>query len=328
MLEIINLNADPFYNLALEEYCLDHFLQQDIFILWQNMPAVIIGRNQNTREEINSSYVKEKDIKVVRRLSGGGAVYHDRGNLNFTFIVNEGPGARGFDFTRFTRPVITALAQLGVQAEDNGRNDITIAGKKISGNAQYRRKNRLLHHGTLLFASDLQQMVQALDAPPEKILSKGVKSIRSRVTNIAEHLPAPMDIMTFKHILTATIFSGRQQEQYCLSATEVQAVKQLQQEKYENWEFVYGSSPPFSIEKKARFDWGSIKIQLNIKNGRIKTAAIYGDFFADKDVEELAWKMGGLKYEESSLKTFLDKMDIADYLPAATKEDFIRLLID
>lgn len=327
MLEIINLETCPFYNLALEEYCLDNFQDQDILILWQNIPTVVVGRNQNTIEEINTPFVKGKDIKVVRRLSGGGAVFHDRGNLNFTFIINENHLTKGFDFTRFTRPVIETLAKMGVHAEDNGRNDINIKGKKFSGNAQYRRKNRLLHHGTLLFATDLEQMVQALNADTVKIYSKGVKSIRSRVTNISEHLSEPMDVKTFKQLLTETVFSGQQHVRHSLNKDQDQAVKQLQQEKYETWEFVYGTAPPFNLEKSARFEWGNIKVRLNIEKGRIEAASIFGDFFADHEMQELAGQLCGLKYEERTLGKFLKTIDISRYLPAIEKEDFLRLLM-
>jgi len=326
VLEIINQETDPFYNLALEEYCLDHFNDQEILILWQNVPTVVIGRNQNTIEEINAPYVQEKNIKVVRRLSGGGAVYHDLGNLNFTFIINDVSGAKRYDFTHFTRPVIETLARIGVKAEDNGRNDITIAGKKFSGNAQYRKKARLLHHGTLLFASDLEQMVQALNVEPEKILSKGVKSVRSRVTNIAEHLHEPMDIMTFRQILTETIFAGQEHEKYFLENNETEAVRLLRDEKYKTWEFVYGASPPCNLIKKAQFDWGNVKVHLNVKKGLIENCMIYGDFFAGDDVAELASQLCGVKYQEDCIRERLEIVDLKRYLPQAEREEIVKLL--
>lgn len=328
MLEIINLLTDPFYNLALEEYCLNNFDDREILILWQNMPTVVIGRNQNTIEEINLDFVQEKDIKVVRRLSGGGAVYHDLGNLNFTFIVNDHSGLNRYDFARFTRPVISALEKMGVRAEDNGRNDITIEGKKFSGNAQYRRGHKLLHHGTLLFNSDLEEMVRVLNVDPEKIISKGVKSVRSRVTNIAEHLTEPVDINIFKNILTQTIFGDQIHEQYMLNQDETNAVKRLKEEKYSTWEFVFGSSPPFNLVKKAQFDWGNIKVHLNIKRGRIEACIIYGDFFAGQDIAELSRHLYGIEYREEAIRKCLEAVNISSYLPQIDSEEMVKLLIN
>ncbi|NLB53642.1 MAG: lipoate--protein ligase [Syntrophomonadaceae bacterium] len=327
MLEIINPETDPYYNLALEEHCLQHFDDQDILILWQNVPTVVIGRNQNTLEEINLAYVKEKDIKVVRRLSGGGAVYHDPGNLNFTFIVNDTSGLNRYDFTRFTHPVIKALDKIGIKAEDNGRNDITIGGKKFSGNAQYRQGKRLLHHGTILFDCNLEEMVRALNVSQEKIISKGVKSVRSRVTNIAEHLHEPMNIKLFKEILTQTVFAGQKHEQYKLDGHEREAVLKLKENKYSTWNFIYGSSPPFNVVKKAQFEWGNIKVHLNIKKGLIEDCAIYGDFFAGKDIAELACHLRGIKYQESSLKACLETIDITSFIPSAKREEILELFI-
>ena len=198
MKEIINHSTDPYFNMAMEEYSIRQLPADDnYFMLWQNQPAVIIGRNQNTIEEINSSFVEEHGIKVVRRMSGGGAVYAISETL--PFVVDENQDFANFD--KFTRPVINALKRLGIEAENNGRNDLTIAGKKFSGNAQYKHRNRLLHHGTILFNSNIEIMVQALNPSPEKISSKGIKSVRSRVTNIHEHLPIPVTIEEFKQVL-------------------------------------------------------------------------------------------------------------------------------
>ena len=322
MLEIINTNNDPFYNLALEEFCVQNF-DREILILWQNVPTIEIGRNQNTLEEINREYVQ----KVVRRLSGGGAVYHDLGNLNFTFIVNDESGLNRFDFARFTRPVIKALEEMGIKAEDNGRNDITIAGRKFSGNAQYRKGKRLLHHGTLLFDSDLEEMVQALNVDPGKIISKGVKSVRSRVTNIAEHLLEPTDVKSFQQILTQTIYTGQHHERYELNLNEVSAVQRLRAEKYNTWDFVYGFSPPGMLVKKAQFDWGNIKIHLHIRRGMIEDCAIYGDFFAGDDIQELARHLCGTEYREDSIRAFLQAIDTTAYLPQAKIEELVGLFV-
>lgn len=209
MIRIVNDHTDPRINLAVEEYALNYLDPgEEYVILWQNEPTVVIGRNQNTLAEVNGPFIKERGIHVVRRLSGGGAVYHDLGNLNFTFIV-DAEKERVSNFEYFTRPVIQALASLGVQAEFSGRNDITIDGKKFSGNAQYWSKGRLLHHGTILFNSDLAVVQEALNVKVDKLQSKGVKSVRSRVTNIYPYLKTPITIEEFKEVLWQYLIPGR-----------------------------------------------------------------------------------------------------------------------
>jgi len=198
MIRIVNDHTDPRINLAVEEYALNYLdPREEYVILWQNEPTVVVGRNQNTVAEVNAPFIKERGIHVVRRLSGGGAVYHDFGNLNFTFIV-DAQKEMVSNFEYFTRPVIQALASLGVEAEFSGRNDITIDGKKFSGNAQYWSKNRLLHHGTILFNSQLDVVQEALNVSADKLQSKGVKSVRSRVTNIYPYLKTPLLLTSSK----------------------------------------------------------------------------------------------------------------------------------
>ncbi len=327
MIEIINTSVDPYFNLALEEYAIKEMdPKDDLFILWQDEPTVVVGRNQNTLEEINRDYIKQNNIHVVRRLSGGGAVYHDSGNLNFTFIVSE-KQTTGFNFTRFTRPVIKALEELGINAEDNGRNDITIKGKKFSGNAQFRYHQRTLHHGTILFDSNLDDVSSALNANPEKIISKGVKSVRSRVTNISEWLAEPLSIYAFKNILNDTILREEEYvEKHYLTEADLAAVNSLRESRYFRWEWNYGSSPPFNIQKTARFKWGNIDIRLLIKKGRILTCKIYGDFFASRDITGLENSLRGVFYKEEEIGALLNQIDIKTYLPAAETGEIIGLL--
>jgi len=186
MLIINDLRTDPYFNLAAEEYALKNF-KADCFMLWRNEPSIIVGKHQNTLAEINLDYVKKRNIKVGRRLSGGGAVFHDLGNLNFTFISTGAQENRLVDFRRFTMPILEVLQNLGIEAVFEGRNDLTIHGRKFSGNAEHVWKNRILHHGTLLFSSVLTDLSEALKVDPLKFRDKAVKSIRSRVTNISKH---------------------------------------------------------------------------------------------------------------------------------------------
>lgn len=327
MLEVINKSNDPYFNLALEEYAVKHLpASESYFILWQNRPAVIIGRNQNTIEEINQGYIKEKDISVVRRMSGGGAVYHDCGNLNFTFVGEENNDFA--KFAKFTRPVINALKRMGIEAENNGRNDISIAGRKFSGNAQFKHKNRLMHHGTILFATDIEAMVAALNPSNEKISSKGIKSVRSRVTNISEHLETPVSIEEFKKILTEEVFRENNYALYQLSELEMQAVNKLRDRKYATWEWIYGTSPPFNIRKTRTFSWGSLDIRLEVKRGIINECRIYGDYFASRDICELEKALTGISYREEEVSQCLTRMNLHGFLPQCEPRDFIELFCE
>lgn len=330
MIYIENDSLDPSFNLALEEYLLMQRLDlEDIFLLWQDEPTVVVGRNQNTLEEINQNYIEAQGVHVVRRLSGGGAVYHDQGNLNFTFIVKDEHRDR-FDFQRFTRPVIRALGEMGIQAEDQGRNDITIAGRKFSGNAQVRVRNRLLHHGTLLFATSINEMVACLHVGEEKFASKGVKSVKSRVTNISDHLQTPMPIKAFKQLLRDRIWLEESEhvQEYVLTEADLQAVELLRGQKYAAWDWNYGSSPAFNVQQSKRFDWGKMEVRLRVSRGLVKEFAIYGDFFASADLTELTQFFIGLPYEPVAFQTLLASIHLQEYLPDLDPIDFHELLFE
>jgi len=328
MIYIENNNFDPHYNLALEEYAVKGLdLDEDILILWQNEPSVIIGRNQNTIEEINKNYIEEKDINVVRRLSGGGAVYHDFGNLNFTFITKNFKSNVN-NFKTFTQPVIDALQKLGVNAVFHGRNDIVVDGKKVSGNAQYFFKNKMLHHGTILFDSTLEDIVEVLNVGDEKIKSKGIKSIRSRVTNILPHLEKKVSMDEFKDILLKFILDtdNIEEKEYKLSDTQLKEIEELKNSRYDKWEWNFGESPEFEIQKQKRFEGGSLDIRFTVKDGKIKNLKIYGDFFGDKDVSSLENKLIGEKYKKEDIKNILDDIDIKKYFYNINKDDILECL--
>jgi len=325
MLEIINTSTDPFFNLALEEYLLNRQdIKEDIFLLWQNRPVVVIGRNQNTVEEINQEFIRSRGIEVVRRISGGGAVYHDLGNLNFTFIADDEPGLK-LEFTRYTAPVIKALEIIGIKAEDQGRNDITIQGRKFSGNAQCRLHGRVMHHGTILFDSDLEDMQEALTVDPAKISSKGVRSVRSRVTNIKEHAPS-LTIEEFMDILKNTIDKTRDCRE--LHPTELSAVESLRDNKFRSFEWVYGSSPPFNVRKSRRFDWGGIEFCIEVKKGNITECKIYGDFFATRDVGSIERQLLGLRYRNEDMRHALETLNLPSYIPGADPKEIADLLLE
>ena len=320
----INLaSQNPYFNLACEEYFLENFLE-DIFMLWQNDNTIVIGRNQNTFSEINYDYVKENNIKVVRRMSGGGAVYHDLGNINFTFIKNS--DSLFSDYKTFTKPIIDFLKTLGVCATLSGRNDILIDGKKISGNAQFTKNGRILHHGTLLFSSQSDVLSNALTVSEDKIKSKGVKSVKSRVANISEYLKEPMTSLEFrKRLAEFTVKNEGIFEEYDISG-HIEEIEKLARSKYETWEWNFGYSPKYDFCKKERFPFGSVEVNLHIQDGIIKDAKIYGDFFSKKPIDELSALLCGLKHKKEELEQVLSLKDIDDYISGINLSEFLELL--
>lgn len=328
MIRIENKSKNPCFNLALEEYALKHLdVDHPIIILWQNEPSIIIGRNQNTIEEINSKYIKNHGINVVRRLSGGGAVYHDLGNINYTFITHRS-GENITNFEKFTRPVIETLKKLDVPAEFTGRNDITIEGKKFSGNAQYSYRNKLLHHGTILFDSDLSVVQEALNVKADKVQSKGIKSVRSRVTNIKPYLKDPIGLEEFQNLLTETMFAnaGEEPRQYGLTENDLVEINKLMESRYKKWEWTYGESPDFNIQKSKRYGGGSLDLRMNVKDGLIKDCKIFGDFFGQEDVKALSDHLIDQQFHEASVLEVLDTVDFSKYFHQISKEDFIDCL--
>lgn len=322
MLFIRNECLDPHHNLALEEYVLKNLdLHDNCILLWQNEPSVIIGRFQNTIEEINVDYIKKNNIHVVRRITGGGAVYHDLGNLNFTFIEKAESG--NIDFRKFTEPVVKALAALGIKAEHTGRNDITIDGKKFSGNAQYIYKGKVLHHGTILFASRLENVQEALNVKADKIESKGVKSVRSRVTNVSDYLKEKITIQEFREILLNALFEGKPVQEYKLTENDLANIRELTAEKYLTWEWNFGHSPAFNFKKSGRFACGGIEVNLFVDKGIIQDCKIYGDFFSNRDLGELEAQLKGLRFEEKEIAQKLANIDITQFFGAITHEELL-----
>ncbi|MGI6225399.1 MAG: lipoate--protein ligase [Peptococcales bacterium] len=322
---IKNDSTDPRYNLALEEY-VTKSLQTDgsIILLWQNAPSVIIGRFQNTVEEINAQYIKANNINVVRRITGGGAVYHDLGNLNFSFI--EKTDTQSIDFRKYNERIVQALGKLGVKAEHNSRNDIAIDGKKFSGNAQYIYRGKVLHHGTILFNSKLEDVQAALNVNPEKFTSKAVKSVRSRVTNVYDYLDKPVSIKEFKEILLTTLFNGHPIKEYQLTASDLEQINKLKKEKYDTWEWNYGSSPRFNTSKVQRFSCGKIDVRLEVEKGVILDAKIFGDFFSNANIEELEKLLTGNRYELEALRNVLETIELEKYFSGVTQEEFLTFL--
>ena len=327
---IKNLSNNPWYNLALEEYCFKELPKdEDYVILWINGPAIIVGKNQNTLEEINQNYVKEHNIKIVRRLTGGGAVYHDLGNLNFSIITTVS-GAEKIDFGKINIPVLKSLEKLGINAELTGRNDLTLDGKKFSGIAQSVWKKRVLNHGTILFDTNLTVLSSALQVKKDKIESKGVKSVKSRVTNIRPFLTENVDILTFKDLLLENIFAfdGLTPEEYILEQEQKDEIDRLFEEKYSSWDWNYGESPEFDYKNYKRFPFGSIEIRFQIKNGMVEETKIFGDFFGTEDVTRLQDKIKGQKYERESFERLFEHESLEKYFGNISKDEFINLIVE
>jgi lipoate-protein ligase A len=319
--------TDPRINLALEEYCLRNFDSgQDYLLFYINQPSIIIGRNQNTLEEINHEYTDEKGIYVVRRISGGGAVYHDFGNLNFSFMTDYSLESLN-NFKKFTAPVIKVLNDMGVAAELKGRNDIVVDDRKISGNAQFSSGKRMFSHGTLLFDSQLSEVANALNVKMSKIESKGHKSVRSRVANISEFLTDKMDIKTFRATILKGLYEGKEDfETYHLSPEEWEGVYKLRDEKYGTWEWNFGHSPKFNIKRVRRFDIGEIDLRIFVDKGIIKEFKVFGDFFGKDPIEDFEHLFLGQRYDLGVIRTIFEPVEVTNYFGKVDKEELINLV--
>ncbi|WP_313893067.1 lipoate--protein ligase [Psychrobacillus sp.] len=320
--------TDPRINLAIEEYALKTMdVEKDSFLLFYiNEPSIIIGRNQNTIEEINTEFVEKNGILPVRRLSGGGAVYHDLGNLNFSFLTKD-DGDSFRNFKKFTQPVVDALGKMGVHAELSGRNDILAEGRKISGNAQFATRGRMFSHGTLLFDTEIDAVVSALKVSKDKIESKGIKSIRSRVANIVEFLKEPMTIEEFRLEILNSVFGGEENIQYWeLTEEDWNNIHALSEERYQQWDWNYGKSPKFNMKHSHRFPTGGVDIRLEVNKGIMEEVHIYGDFFGVGDIVEVEQLLTGKPYSKEAIEEALDSIDVPKYFGGVTKEEIIQLM--
>ena len=320
--------TDPHINLAIEEYVLKNMdIDKDSFLLFYiNEPSIIVGKNQNTIEEIDTEYVEANGIHVVRRLSGGGAVYHDLGNLNYSFLTKD-DGESFRNFKKVTEPVVQALAEMGVKAELLGRNDILVEGRKVSGNAQFSTNGRMFSHGTLMFDTEIERVVSALKVRKDKIESKGIKSIRSRVANISEFLNDSMTIEQFRMELLKSIFGGEEKIQYlALTDEDWTNIRELSAERYANWDWNYGRSPKFNMQHTHRFPVGGIDVHIQVKKGIMEDISIFGDFFGVGEVAVIEESLKGVQYDRQSISEALAPIDIPTYLGGITTEEFLQLI--
>lgn len=329
-LSYLNLKStDPELNLATEQYVFDCMPRdRAYFMLWQNDNAIIIGKYQNTISEINQEYIIENGIKVVRRLSGGGAVYHDLGNLNFTFIADAGD-VSSLNFKLFCEPVIQTLATLGIKAEINGRNDMTIDGRKFSGNSQYIRNGRVMHHGTILFNSDLSILSKALKVNEEKIKSKGTKSIRSRVTNVSEYLNSQISVDEFRNILLSNVISACDSSECFLNSNDQFAIQHIKHKRYSTWDWNYGESPTCAIHQGKYIEGcGQIDVDIDVEHGKIVKVKFHGDFFSIKEPEELAALFVGYVPNTIEYEKIVSSVDVSQFFVGLTNQEFLKLLCE
>ena len=322
-------------NLATEEYLMNSGVMTPPFMLFYiEKPCIIVGRNQNTVEEINEDYCKQHGITITRRLSGGGAMYQDLGNLCFSFIVPADRQRFG-DFKTLVQPIVDALHEMGATgAEVTGRNDIVIDGKKFSGNAMYTRNGKTFCHGTLMFDVDTDAVAGALKVPKDKIESKGIKSVRSRVTNLKPYLKPEfqkLDTAGFRDEFIKRIYhvddlSQAQINEYQLTAKDQQAIHQVETERYRDWNWVFGQSPVFTVKKRKHFDAGTIDARFEVQDGKIQMVKIYGDFFGVEDVHQLEKALIGKPYDVDSITKVLQSFDLNKFFNGIPASDVIELI--
>ena len=324
---IESASTDPSWNLALEEYV---FTQMDrsraYFMLWQNHNTVVIGKNQNTIAEIDTDFVQAHSIRVVRRLSGGGAVYHDLGNLNFSFIA-DAENMNEINFQRFCQPVVKTLQQMGVPAQINGRNDMLIDGRKFSGNAQYTKQGRVLHHGTLMFCSNLNIVSGALRPNAAKLQTKGIASVSSRVCNICEFLPADITLETFKRALLKNIMGSESPDPYDFTPPMLCEIARIEANRYDLWDGNYGFSPRYQIVKERRIEGcGTLQLSVSVDKGIIQDIQFLGDFFDYGNLDELIRLLRGCSIQRDALLQRLLASPADHYIKNLSNEDLISIL--
>lgn len=326
MLCIDNQSIEPYFNQAVEEYFLKNS-DENIFMLWRNDNAIIVGKHQNTLAEINVDNVKEREIKVVRRLTGGGAVFHDLGNVNYTFIMGYGAEGAKVDFKKYNQPIIDVLANLGVKAHFSGRNDILIDDQKFSGNAEhiYHQKQRVLHHGTLLYASNVKDISDALKVNPLKFEGKARKSVVSRVTNISSHLKEDIGVEAFRQRVMMHITKLYPDAvPYTLTETDKREIQKLADEKYSTWEWNYGYSPKYGLKKGVKTNGGHVEVHLNVDKGLITDLDVFGDFFVNRDIEPLVESLKGVEHREDAVLAKLKEMQSSSYFNNISEEELLE----
>ena len=318
-------STDANFNFALEKFAMEELdISKEYFLFWRTTPTLMIGRYQNTLAEINMPYARAHNINIVRRVTGGGTIYTDPNGWQFSFIVRQ-PGQRRIEFACFTKPILDALHALGVDVHHTGRNDLTIDGKKVSGNAQYVHRDVVLHHGSLLFDTDLEVLVRALSVDDEKIVSKGIQSVRQRVTNIADYLPDKMTSLQFRDAMLS--FLLKDMDTYVLAECDIRRIMEIRQSLFDRWEWNFGNDPKFNVTREGRFAGGKLAARAFVENGRIADIHFYGDFFANEGLEKLQSTLIGCRYESEAVRAALIEENAADYFYQIKLNEILSCII-
>ena len=317
--------TDPFFNLAAEEVLLKN-RTEDYFLLYRNRPSIVVGKHQNTLAEINMSFIEKKGFTVARRISGGGTVFHDLGNVNFAFITSGREGEL-VDYKKHTRPVIEALKGIGLDVKLGKRNELLLGEKKISGTASHVFKQRVLHHGTLLFSSEMNNLSQALKIKPGKFEDRAVKSVRSEVTNIRDHLTEILEVDTFQQLLFQSIMQSMKGAlPYQYSKNDLDEIRKLKESKFSSWDWNFGYSPPYHFSKTLRFGNGEMVLHMNVERGIIQEVRIYGDFLGSKDISGLENIFLGAIHDPQTVRMRLSDLEVEDYISGLDNELFLSAM--
>ena len=322
-----NLNTDANYNMALDEYALEQLpLDEPLFYLWQNRAAVIIGINQDIHAEVDLDYAREHDIMVARRITGGGAVYHDLGNLNYTIVGRSTDMER--DYPEYARYMLHALQSLGIRAELSGRNDILVDGRKVSGYAKRVYKDRLMVHGTLMYDVDIDRLTRVLTPPTEKLESKGIASVKSRVLNLRDRLPQLPTIGALTEALERYLSCQHQDAEYHLTASQLAEIQAIADSKFATPQWLYGRSPSHTITYAKRLPCGNVAVHMDVRKGLIAQCTITGDFLGNAPIAAIESLLQGCLYERTALHERLATTNMQDYLDNTTNDTFINLLFN
>lgn len=327
MLEILNESNDPGFNLAAEQLMLEEIETDDaLFMLWQNNPSVVVGRHQNTPDEVDLAYAKGKGISVIRRMTGGGAVYHDMGNLNFTLILDRKELDDPYDFSHLMEPMLEAFECFGIKGERSGRNDITVDGRKVAGGASRITAEKVLYHACILVNTDVDEMQRVLTVGKEKLGGKGVASVGGRVATLRE-LASTVTVSELSHNLRQvmeTSYGIRKVKRF--SQDEIARIESLKAERYDLDEWNIGASPKYDIYRAARYPWGGIQLMLRLKAGQIAECAVYGDYFADESAQDFCHALAGTDYTKQALADRLSRIDVGRFFRGAKQDDIVRLM--
>ena len=320
-----NPSTNPYYNMAFDEYCLESLpIDEPVFFLWQNRPAVIVGYNQEVNTEVNLDYLKENGIDLVRRVTGGGAVYHDLENLNYTIVGRSEDLER--DYPEYASLLAKALQTLGVPATLSGRNDILVEGRKVSGFAKRVCKNRLMVHGTLMYNVDVDVLTHVLNPSTTKLQSKGIASVRSRVANLCDYLPEIPDIQTFSQRLEEILSNNYTDTEYQLTETDLANIQRLTDKKFATWEWNYGRSPKATLVHSARLACGTVEIHLTLAENRIASCRFGGDFLGNLPASDVEKALTGIPYEINEIRKCLSKIEINRYFDRVLVDDLLEMM--